>query len=73
MIFKFSIYDYEGSDNLYFDVDNNLTREEIIEKIHEALRNHVKNELDEDSKRPIGKKFIVQKQKVLNPLVILKN
>lgn len=57
MIFKFSICDYEGSDNLYFDVDNNLTREEIIEKIHEALRNHVKNELDEDSKRPIGKKI----------------
>lgn len=63
MIFKFSICDYEGCDNWYFDVDNNLTREEIIEKIHEAFRNHVKSELDEDSKRPIGEKLYCTEKK----------
>lgn len=63
MIFKFSICGSEVCDNWYFDVDNNLTKEEIIEKIHEAFRNHVKSELDEDSKRPIGEKLYCTEKK----------
>lgn len=63
MIFKFSICDYEGCDNWYFDVDDNLTREETIEKIYEAFRNHVKSELDEDNKRPIGEKLYCTERK----------
>ena len=57
MIFKFSICDYEGCTNWYFDVDSNLTIREVIKKIHEAFRNHIKNELNKGNKRPLGEKF----------------
>lgn len=36
MIFNFAICDYEGCQNWYFDVDDNVTRDEIIEKFMKA-------------------------------------
>lgn len=66
MIFKFSICDYEGCNNWYFDVDDNLTREEIIEKIHKAFRVRVKNELNKDSKRPLGEKYFCTEKESLD-------
>lgn len=66
MIFKFSICDYEGCDNWYFDVDDSLTREEIIEKIHEAFRVRVKNELNKDNKRPLGEKYFCTEKESLD-------
>lgn len=57
MIFKFNICDCEGCTNWYFDVDSNLTIREVIKKIHEAFRNHIKNELNKGNKRPLGEKF----------------
>lgn len=56
MIFHFGICNYEGCQNRYFEVDDNLTREEVIEKIHEAFRNYIKKELDKDEERIIGQK-----------------
>lgn len=68
MIFNFSICGWDGCEERYFEVDNDLTKEEIIEKIHEAFRNHIKNRLDEDSKRPLRKKvFCTEKE----PIAIL--
>lgn len=65
MIFNFAICDYEGCQNWYFDVDDNVTRDEIIEKIHEGFRNYVKKELDEDNKRPLkNKKYCTEKQEI---------
>lgn len=57
MIFRFRICDYEGCNDWYFDVDDNLIEEEIIEKIHEAFRARVKTELNKDNKRPLGEKY----------------
>lgn len=57
MIFKFNICDCEGCTNWYFNVDENLTSRDIINKIYEAFGNYVKNELDKGNKRPLGEKF----------------
>lgn len=65
MIFNFAICDYEGCRNWYFEVDDNSTRDEIIEKIHEAFRNYIRNELDEDDKRALMKKWYCrEKEKI---------
>lgn len=68
MIFNFSICGWDGCEERYFEVDNDLTREEIIEKIHEAFRNHIKNRLDEDNKRPLREKVYCTEKE---PIAIL--
>lgn len=57
MIFKFSICNWDGcEEEIFFEVSDNSTREEIIEKIHKAFRNQIKDVLDEDNKRPLREK-----------------
>ena len=57
MIFKFGICNWDGcEEEIFFFFFYNSTREEIIEKIHKAFRNQIKDVLDEDNKRPLRKK-----------------
>ena len=72
MIFNFSICGWDWCEERYFEVDNDLTKEEIIEKIHEAFRNHIKNTLDEDSKRPLREKLYCTEKEQIGKIVYSK-